>query len=105
MSDYRDPDFRDPNDPLRRDARYDEDARSANAAWGWIAGAVLVVVLLAVAFGIGHNPNPNTNTASNDITPPAANQMMPPAHLAPPANSPASPAFTPGPKNTTQPQQ
>ncbi len=107
MSDYRNADFRDPNDPLRRDMRYDEDARTSNAAWGWIAGAVFVVVVLAVAFGIGHTSNPNMNTAANDTTPPAATRMAPPATspLAPPANSPASPAYTPGPKNSSQPPQ
>jgi len=110
MSDYRNPDFRDPNDPLRRDTRYHEDARSANSAWGWIAGAVFVVVVLAVAFGIGHTSNQNTNTASNDTTPPAATRMAPspglapPPNMAPPANGPASPTYTPGPRSTTQPQ-
>lgn len=113
MTDYRDPDFRNPNDPLRRDTRYDSDARTTNAAWGWIAGAVLVVVVLAVAVGLGHTPRPNTNTAANETAPPAVNQMAPPAAkpvappsagpMAPPANSPASPAYTLGPKSTTQP--
>src|SRR5579872_5646136 len=60
MSDFRNSDLGEPNDPLRRDYRYDEDARSANAAWGWIAGAVFVVIVLLVAFGIGHSPNSNT---------------------------------------------
>jgi len=88
MSDYRNLDYRDSNDPLRRDASYDPDSRAMKAAWGWIAAAVFVVVVLAVAFGIGHQPGP-INTAANDITPPAATRM------APPASMPGSTTLTP----------
>src|ERR1700691_6291994 len=56
MSDYRNQDSNYPSldDPLRRDAKMDPDARAGNAAWGWIAGAVFLVVVLAVVFGLGH---------------------------------------------------
>jgi hypothetical protein len=103
--DYRDPDFRNPDDvPLRRDTPFDPAARTANAAWGWIAGAVFIAVVLAVALGLAHRPNPNTSTAANEPAPPAVNQMAPPATkpMAPP-NSPASPAYAPGPKDGGQP--
>ena len=99
MSDY---DYRNPEDPFRRDAKFDPDLRAANAAWGWIAAAVFLVVVLAVAFGTGHQPGQmGTNTASNDVAPPAATRMAPPPTIAPPATAPA-PA-TPAPPVTLTP--
>jgi cell division protein FtsN len=85
MSDFRNFDSPDPNDPSRR-MPYDPDARAMNATWGWIAAAVFLVVVLAVAFGIGHQPGP-VNTASNDTAPPAA-------HMAPPATPAPAPGAT-----------
>lgn len=86
MSDYRNPDA-----PPRRDFRYDSDARSMNATWGWVAAAVFLVVVLAVAFGVGHRPGPlGTNTAANEASAPAATRMAPPA-------------TNPGPNTTTAP--
>jgi hypothetical protein len=90
MSDYRNFDNRDPNDPVRPDAPYFPDARASNATWGWVAAAVFVVVILAVAFGIGHRPD-QINTASNDTTPPAVTHMPPPT-LAPAPNPTIAPA-------------
>jgi len=103
MSDYRNPnfDYRDPDDPLRRDARFDPDAGAANAAWGWIAAAVFLVVVLAVAFGIGHQPGQTgTNTASNDVTPPPAMSRMAPPVATPAPVTPAPP-ITPAPTPNT----
>jgi hypothetical protein len=105
MSDYRNQDFnyQSPEDHVRRDAKFDPDARAANAAWGWIAAAVFLVVVLAVAFGIGHQPGQlGTNTASNDVTPPAATRMAPPANMSPTTITPA-PATTPAPAITPAP--
>jgi hypothetical protein len=100
MSDYRNSDFdyRNSNDPLRRDPPFDPDERAMNSTWGWIAAAIFVVVILAVAFGVGHEPSqPGTNTASNDIAPPAATRMAPPVtRMAPPTDA-APPAATPAP--------
>jgi cell division protein FtsN len=99
MSDYRnsDYDYRNSNDPLRRNPPFDPDERAMNATWGWIAAAIFVVVILAVAFGIGHEPGQQgTTTASNDIAPPAATRMAPPVTPAPPAKA-APPAATPAP--------
>ena len=90
MSDYRNFDYRDPNDPLRRDAPSSAGARAMNATWGWIAAAVFLVVVLAVAFGIGHQPS-QMNTASNDTAPPAATHMTPPS-FAPAPNPTTAPA-------------
>jgi hypothetical protein len=84
-------DFRDPNDPLRRDEVYDPNVRSSNAAWGWIAGIVFLGIIVALAFGVGKSPNQGgTNVASN--TPPAANQTVP---------GPGSRSFMPAPNNPT----
>jgi hypothetical protein len=95
MSDYRNPN---PNDPLPGYSRFDPDARSANAAWGWIAGAVFLVVLLALAFGIGHQPNQgDTDRMANNVPPPAA------SHRASPPSGPASPTFAPAPMNPAAP--
>jgi len=110
MSDYRNPDFnyQSPEDPMRDDAKFDPDARSANAAWGWIAAAVFLVVVLAVAFGIGHRPGQSgTNTAANDITPPAATHMAPPAgpspSMIPPQTTTLAPLPAPAPAITPAP--
>ena len=78
----------DPNDPLHRDEwRQDfgtDEARSANATWGWVAAAVFVAVVLFIAFTSGHN---GTQTASNDTQPPASHMIAPPATPAGPANT------------------
>jgi hypothetical protein len=119
MSDYRDQDFnyRSPEDPMRRDAKFDPDTRAVNAAWGWVAAAVFLVVVLAVAFGIGGRPGQSgqlgTNTAANDTMPPAASHMAPPGYISPSTITPAptspapatatAPAVTPAP-NTPAPQ-
>jgi hypothetical protein len=82
-------DFRDPNDPLRRDEVYDPNVRSSNAAWGWVAGIVFLGIIVALAFGVGRSPNHGgTNVANN--TPPAASQ---------PAPGPGNRSFTPAPIN------
>jgi hypothetical protein len=102
MSDWNSgSEFRDPNDPYRRDAYMDSDARAANAVWGWIAAAVFVVVILAVAFGMSHQPGQNgANVASN--TPLAATRMAPPSGTPQPTPStPVKPVqpITPLPNN------
>ncbi len=103
MSDYRNPnfDYRDPNDPLRYDTRLDPDARSANAAWGWIAAAVFLVVVMAIAFGVGHQGQLGTNTASNDTAPPPAMSRMSPPSATTAPTSPAPPV-TPTPNTPAQ---
>jgi hypothetical protein len=92
-------DYRDPNDPLRRDTVYDPNVRSSNAAWGWIAGIVFLGIIVALAFGVGRSPNQNgTNVANN--TPPAATQNVPgPANrnMAPAPNNPAPASPAPAP--------
>ena len=103
MSDY---DYRNPEDPFQRDTAYDPNVRTGNSAWGWLAAAVFVAIVLAVVFGMGRQPGQNgTNTASNEMRPPAATQMAPPAtKLSPATPSPANPAspLTPAPSNNAQ---
>jgi hypothetical protein len=104
MSDYKNSDFQNPEDPFRRDSKLDPNVEASNAMWGWIAAAVFVVVILAVAFGVGHQPGQGgTNTASNDITPPATTRMAPPANIAPPATMTPPPAAAPAPIAPTAP--
>jgi hypothetical protein len=103
MSDYRNvnPDYPNSDDPLRRDTRYDQDVSGGNTAWRWIAAVVFVIVVLAVAVGIGHAPT-GPNRLANNMSPPASS-TAPPLGQAPATNGPASPAFTPAPKNNSQP--
>jgi hypothetical protein len=82
-------DFRDPNDPLRRDEVYDPNVRSSHAAWGWIAGIVFLGIIVALAVGVGKSPNHSGTDVANNA-PPAASQ---------PAPGPASRSFTPVPNN------
>ncbi len=68
-------DFRDPNDPLRRDQMMQnlppDDSMSSNATWGWVAAAIFAVVVLFLAFTAGRE---GTQTASSNgsASPPAS---------------------------------
>jgi hypothetical protein len=107
MTDYRnlDSDYRDPEDPYRRDAKPDPDARATNAMWGWVVGAVFVLAILAVVFG-GGRQLAGTQTASNDAKTPMTNQMAPPAPMPTPsmAPTPATP-IAPAPSTPAPAQQ
>ena len=94
MSDFRDPLYRDPNDPMSGNVGYEPAGR--NAGWGWIAAAVFLVVILAIAFGVGHSSNDRV-AMNNASTPPAA--MTHPPGAAPLAPSP-TPGLTPPPAPT-----
>jgi hypothetical protein len=67
MTDFRDPNYREPN-------RFEMDRRadmgSSGSMWGWIAGAVFLVLVLAVIFGLGGNDSRTAGT--NTGSPPAA---------------------------------
>ena len=94
MSDFRDPLYRDPNNPTSSNIGY-EPAAGRNAGWGWIAGAVFLVVVLAIAFGVGHTPNARvaSNNASPAITHPLAAPLAAnpaPGLTPPPAAAPAA---------------
>lgn len=90
MSDFRDPLYRDSNDPISGNVGYEPAGR--NAGWGWIAAAVFLVVILAIAFGVGHSPN--DRVALNSAPPPPA--MTHPLGAAPPATG-ATPGLIPPP--------
>jgi hypothetical protein len=110
MSDYRNYDHGNPNDPFRGDPQLDPNVRPPSAAWGWIAAAIFLVVVLAVAFDYGHRPGQlGTNTAANDVSPPAVSHMTPPATVPPPSTglTPGTPTppvtATPAPTAPAQP--
>ena len=87
-------DYNNPNDPSRHDSPYDLNARSANAASGWIAGGVFLVVIIGLAFSIGHMPNHgNNNTAVNNAPLPATQ---------PGQSGPASRTYSPTPMSPAQ---
>ncbi len=88
MSDYRDPQYRDPNLPGYRDP---EVVRSSDqwwsaTTWGWIAGIAVVALVLVFAFG------GNERTATDTTNPPATTGQRtlpaPPAR-GPPAEAPS----------------
>jgi hypothetical protein len=83
-------DYRNPNDPSRRDSPYDLNARTDNVASGWIAGGVFLVIIIGLAFGVGHMPNHgNSNMVVNNAPP--ATQPAP--------SGPASRTYSPVPMN------
>jgi hypothetical protein len=88
MTDYRDPNYRDPAGPDYRRPGMDAGAWS-NATWGWIAGICVVVLVLIFAFGSGTD---KTQTANDGANPPATVGQRP--LPAPPAGGPRSDAPT-----------
>ena len=66
MTDYRDPNYRDPDRPPYRDPDVSPAARPwSNATWGWIAGIAVVVLLLIFAFGSGSDRVDRKSTRLN----------------------------------------
>jgi len=93
MTDYRDPNYRDPNRPGL-------DAQPwSNATWGWIAGIAAAVLVLIFAFGGGSDrvatdqTSPPATTGQRNVPPPGA---AGPKTDAPTMNQPA-PAPRPAP--------
>jgi hypothetical protein len=101
MTDYRDPNYRDPNRPGYRDPSLPADASWSTATWGWIAGISVVVLVLIFAFGM----RGDDRTANDTTRPPATTgqRTVPPA---PPAGAPAeAPSMNPAPAPATPPAQ
>ena len=97
-------DYRNPNDPFQRDSPYDLNARTDNAASGWIAGGVLLAIVIGLVLGIGHMPNQsNHSTTVNNASSPMAQPSGPASRTySPTPMSPVQgPAQSPAP---TQPQ-
>jgi hypothetical protein len=75
MTDYRDPNDRDPNRPMYRDPDPMNMQPWSNATWGWIAGIAVVVLVLIFAFGSGgertaSNTSPPATTGQGAVPPP-----------------------------------
>ena len=96
MTDYRDPNYRDPNRPGYRDPVVPADPNHwSTATWGWIAGISIVALMLIFAFGMGDRDR----TATDNSRPPATTgqRTLPPA---PPAGAPSeAPSMNPVPTN------
>ena len=96
-----DPRYRDPNidrPPLQEDnvrSNRLNELNSANAMWGWVAGAVVLALVLMFVFTRG---SVNDTTASNTAPPSATTGSAVPQSPAPPA--PAAPKPAPAPSTT-----
>jgi len=107
MTDYRDPNYRDPTRPDMRDPMIAPTNSSwSNATWGWIAGIAIVILVAAVMFTGGNSDRTATDTANPPATigqrtnPPAP--TVAPKSDAPTMNRPA-PAPDPAPSPTPAP--
>lgn len=79
MTDFRDPNYRDPARPGYRDLNAPAGSQAwSNATWGWIAGIAVVVLVLIFAFSSG-----SQRTATDEANPPATTGQR----VAPPAPS------------------
>jgi hypothetical protein len=105
MTDYRDPNYRDPNRPMGyRDPDLSTDAQPwSNATWGWIAGIAVVVLVLIFAFGTGGDKVASDNTAPPATT--GQRNVPPPGPGGPKSDSPTMnrPAPTPAPAPSPSP--
>src|SRR5207244_10790441 len=88
MTDFRDPNWRNPDDTMRRDPSAPRDPNMdpalrpwRDSTWAWIAGAAVVAIVLMFIFSIGSEP---TRTASTDATSNAPAENRPAPAPAPP---------------------
>jgi hypothetical protein len=107
MTDYRDPNYRDPMRPAMHDPSEVTGAQPwSNATWGWIAGIAIVVLVLAVMLSGGDS----TRTADQPANPPTTTGQRT-APLAPPSDAPTmnrpapAPVIPPAPAPATPPAQ
>jgi hypothetical protein len=94
MTDYRDPNYRDPARPGYRGPGTPVDPTWSTATWGWIAGMSVVALALIFAFGVGSD---RERTATDNTRSPATQgqRTLPPA---PPAGTPSqAPSMNPAP--------
>ena len=100
MTDYRDPNYRDPSAPDYRRPGMDAGAWS-NATWGWIAGICVVVLVLIFAFG---SVSDKTQTATDGAPPPATTGQRPaPPAAGLPSDAPTQNRPAPAPQNRAAP--
>src|SRR4051794_6952920 len=101
MTDYRDPNYRDPARPVYPDANAPVDSESwSSSTWGWIAGFAVVALVLIFAFSGGRDasrtaidstsPPVTTGQGSSPASPPAIDNGAPTMNR--PAQAPAAPA-------------
>jgi hypothetical protein len=92
MTDYRDPNYRDPNRPGYQEPVVPADPNHwSTATWGWIAGISVVVLILIFAFGMGGDGD---RTAKDTTRPPATTGQR----TVPPAGAPSqAPSMNPAP--------
>src|SRR5262245_34973156 len=94
MTDYRDPNYRDPNRPIYRDSDPADAQPWSNATWGWIAGIAVVVLVLICALGTGGE------TVADTTAPPATTGQRngpPPGPGGPKSQAPGMNPSTPQP--------
>ena len=106
MTDYRDPNYRDPVRPEYRDPDMPAESGSwSGAAWGWIAGIALVALVLIFAFSGGRDAN---RTARDSNAPPTTTgqgstpQAAPSTGMSTDAPSANRPAPAPAPSSPQQ---
>lgn len=103
MTDYRDPNYRDPARPGYRDLNTPADSQAwSNATWGWIAGIAVVVLVLIFAFSSG-----NQRTAVDESNPPATigQRTTPPAPAPSTGLNTGAPTARPAPAPAPAPKQ
>lgn len=94
MTDYRDPNYRDPIRPGYRGSGV--DSTWSTATWGWIAGISVVVLILIFAFGMSTDRD---RTATESTTPPVTSGQR----TLPPTGTPSqqqAPSMNPAPSET-----
>jgi hypothetical protein len=104
MTDYRDPNYRDPVRPDYQNPNMPAESGSwSGATWGWIAGIALVALVLIFAFSGGRNASQTARDSSAPVTttgqrsaPPAAPSTgmstdAPSVNRPAPAPAPSSP--------------
>jgi hypothetical protein len=104
MSDYRDPNYRDPRGPGYPDPNRPTEAQPwSNATWGWIAGIVIAALVLIFAFSAG-----NERVATDNASPPATTgqrNVPPPGGDGPKTGAPTTNQQAPAPQQAPSPNQ
>jgi hypothetical protein len=97
MTDYRDPNYRDPTRPggYRDPATPADPNQWSTATWGWIAGISVLVLILIFAFGMGGDGD---RTAKDTSSPQTTTGQRPTPPTGAPSEAPSmNPAPTPPP--------
>jgi hypothetical protein len=98
MTDYRDPNYRDPVRPGSRGLGAPTKTTWSTTTWGWIAGISVAVLALIFAFGIGDRERTATDTSRSPETSGQRTLPLPPSGGVPsqaPSMNPAPPEPAP----------